>query len=93
MNEPLFTNDTIVFGILMLALGAIFYTESLKGGFWEKFYKIVPGLLIGALRFGNLPMLFIPGGPMKSGISNQEKAEINAISQMYGMRERGQYKS
>ena len=46
MNEPLFTNDTIVFGILMLALGAIFYTESLKGGFWEKFYKIVPGLFM-----------------------------------------------
>lgn len=38
--------------------------------------KIVPGLLIGALRFGNLPMLFMPGGPMPSGISNEEKAEI-----------------
>lgn len=38
--------------------------------------KIVPGLLIGSLKFGNLPMLFIPGGPMKSGISNEEKASI-----------------
>ncbi|MDB4347313.1 phosphogluconate dehydratase [Bacteroidia bacterium] len=38
--------------------------------------KIVPGLLIGALRFGNLPMLFIPGGPMPSGITNDEKARI-----------------
>ncbi len=38
--------------------------------------KIVPGLLIGALKFGSLPMLFIPGGPMKTGISNEEKAEI-----------------
>ncbi|WP_452222402.1 DUF819 family protein [Lacinutrix salivirga] len=46
MSEPLFTNDTIVFGVLMLALGLIFYTESLKGGFWEKFYKIVPGLFM-----------------------------------------------
>jgi len=45
-NTPLFTDDTIVFGILMLALGFIFYTESLKGGFWEKFYKIVPGLFM-----------------------------------------------
>ncbi|WP_282069599.1 DUF819 domain-containing protein [Olleya namhaensis] len=46
MSEPLFTNDTVVFGVLMLALGLIFYTESLKGGLWEKFYKIVPGLFM-----------------------------------------------
>ena len=45
-NQPLFTDDTIVFGLLMLALGFVFYTESLKGGFWEKFYKIVPGLFM-----------------------------------------------
>ncbi|MDU8885574.1 DUF819 family protein [Yeosuana sp. MJ-SS3] len=45
-NQPLFTDDTIVFGLLMLALGLVFYTESLKGGFWEKFYKIIPGLFM-----------------------------------------------
>ncbi len=38
--------------------------------------KIVPGLLIGALSFGHLPMLFVPAGPMKSGIPNKEKAKI-----------------
>ncbi|GGM87338.1 phosphogluconate dehydratase [Shewanella xiamenensis] len=38
--------------------------------------KIVPGLLIGALSFGHLPMLFVPAGPMKSGIPNKEKARI-----------------
>jgi phosphogluconate dehydratase len=38
--------------------------------------KIVPGLLIGTLKFGALPTLFMPGGPMKTGISNVEKAEI-----------------
>ncbi len=38
--------------------------------------KIVPGLLIGALRFGHLPAVFVPGGPMPSGISNEEKARI-----------------
>ena len=38
--------------------------------------KIVPGLLIGALRFGHLPAIFIPGGPMPSGITNEEKARI-----------------
>ena len=38
--------------------------------------KIVPGLLIGALSFGHLPMLFVPAGPMKSGIPNKEKAKV-----------------
>ncbi len=45
-TTPIFTNDTIVFGLLMLALGFVFYTESLKTGFWPKFYKIVPGLFM-----------------------------------------------
>ena len=44
--KPIFTNDAIVFGILMLSLGFVFYTESLKTGFWPKFYKIVPGLFM-----------------------------------------------
>ena len=38
--------------------------------------KIVPGLMMGALRFGHLPAVFVPGGPMPSGISNDEKARI-----------------
>lgn len=38
--------------------------------------KIVPGLLIGSLRFGQLPTIFVPGGPMPSGISNDEKSQI-----------------
>ena len=42
--------------------------------------KIVPGLLIGALKFGHLPFAFVPGGPMPSGISNVEK---NRIRQEY----------
>ncbi len=45
-NQPIFTDDTIVFGFLMLALGFVFYTESIKTGFWSKFYKIVPGLFM-----------------------------------------------
>nr|WP_321247440.1 DUF819 family protein [uncultured Psychroserpens sp.] len=45
-TTPLFTNDTIVFGLLMLSLGFVFYTESIKTGFWPKFYKIVPGLFM-----------------------------------------------
>ncbi|WP_169544475.1 phosphogluconate dehydratase [Sneathiella aquimaris] len=38
--------------------------------------KIVPGLLIGALSFGHLPVLFVPAGPMPSGLPNKEKARI-----------------
>ena len=38
--------------------------------------KIVPGLLIGALKFGHLPTIFVPGGPMPTGISNDEKNKI-----------------
>ena len=38
--------------------------------------KIVPGLLIGALQFGHLPTIFVPAGPMTSGLSNDEKAKI-----------------
>ncbi len=45
-KAPLFTKDTIVFGLLMLALGLVFFTESKDTGFWSKFYKIVPGLFI-----------------------------------------------
>ena len=38
--------------------------------------KIVPGLMIGSLKFGHLPIIFVPGGPMPTGISNDEKAKI-----------------
>ena len=38
--------------------------------------KIVPGLLIGALRFGHLPMVMVPGGPMRSGLANKDKAAV-----------------
>jgi len=38
--------------------------------------KIVPGLLIGALQFGHLPTIFVPAGPMTSGLSNGDKAKI-----------------
>src|SRR5262249_56745653 len=41
--------------------------------------KIVPGLLIGALRFGHLPAVFVPAGPMTSGLPNDEKARIRQL--------------
>ena len=48
-NTPIFTDDTIVFGLLMLSLGFVFFTESITTGFWPKFYKIVPGLFMAYL--------------------------------------------
>ena len=45
-NVPVFTNDTIVFGLLMITLGFIFYTSSKSDGFWFKFYKVVPALFM-----------------------------------------------
>jgi len=57
-TTPLFTNDTIVFGLLMLALGFIFYTSSKKDGFWSKFYGIVPALFVAYM----LPAVFTTAG-------------------------------
>lgn len=44
--EPFFTNDAVVFGLLMLLLAGIFYTSSSKASGWKKFYTIVPSLLL-----------------------------------------------
>jgi phosphogluconate dehydratase len=41
--------------------------------------KIVPGLLIGALQFAHLPVIFVPGGPMPSGLPNDEKAKVRQM--------------
>lgn len=53
-NPPFFTDDTIVFGLLMLLIGIVFYTSSLEGSSWKKFYSIVPALLLCYL----LPAVF-----------------------------------
>ena len=41
--------------------------------------KIVPGLFMGAMRFGHLPVVFVPAGPMPSGIPNKEKARVRQL--------------
>ena len=48
-TTPIFTNDIIVFGLLFGILALIFYTSSKQKGFWHKFYKIVPALLLAYL--------------------------------------------
>lgn len=46
MNEPLLTNDAVIFGIIMLILGFVFTTSSSESTFWKKFYAVVPALLM-----------------------------------------------
>ena len=45
-TTPVFTDDTIVFGLLMLTLGFVFYTSTSENKFWKKFYKYIPALLM-----------------------------------------------
>lgn len=68
-NVILFTDDAIVFGLLMLSLGFVFYTESLTNGFWQKFYKIVPGLFMAYL---------IPAILTTAGVISPEWTSINS---------------
>ena len=65
-NHPVITNDTIVFGLLMLSLGFVFYTSSKKEGFWLKFYKVVPALLMAYL----LPAIMNSTGLISDSHSN-----------------------
>ncbi|TNJ43542.1 DUF819 family protein [Tamlana fucoidanivorans] len=53
-TPPIFTEDTIVFGCLMLALGFVFYTSSSSKPFWIKFYKYIPALLMAYMLPGAL---------------------------------------
>jgi len=46
INNPIITNDAVVFGILMTILALVFYTSGLKSGFWNRFYKIIPSVLL-----------------------------------------------
>lgn len=64
-NATIFTNDAIVFGLLMIALGFVFYTSSQKEGFWKKFYSIVPALLMCYL----IPAIFNSVGLIDEGSS------------------------
>ncbi|WP_456867700.1 DUF819 family protein [Galbibacter sp. BG1] len=65
-ETPIFSNDTIVFGIIMLCLGFVFFTSAIKTGFWNKFYKIVPSVLMCYL----LPSLFNSFGVISDETSN-----------------------
>ncbi|MGO4919804.1 DUF819 family protein [Maribacter spongiicola] len=66
ITQPLITNDTVVFGLLALCLGFIFYTSSLKTGLWSKFYSVVPAVLMCYL----LPAILTSTGIVSDEISS-----------------------
>jgi phosphogluconate dehydratase len=72
MELSLFSRDVIALATAV-ALSHDMFDAALCLGVCD---KIVPGLLIGALAFGHLPMIFVPAGPMTSGLGNKEKAQV-----------------
>ncbi len=72
MELSLFSRDVIAMGTAV-ALTHDMFDAALLLGVCD---KIVPGLLIGALHFGHLPMVFVPAGPMPSGLSNSAKSKV-----------------
>ena len=75
MELSLFSRDVIAMST-GIALSHGMFDAALCLGVCD---KIVPGLLIGALAFGHLPAVFVPAGPMPSGLPNKEKARIRQL--------------
>jgi len=75
MELSLFSRDVIAMATAVALTHGVF-DAALCLGICD---KIVPGLLIGALTFAHLPVIFVPGGPMSSGVPNQEKARVRQL--------------
>ncbi|WP_104722360.1 phosphogluconate dehydratase [Helicobacter mesocricetorum] len=75
MELSLFSRDVIAMSVA-IALSHNVFDGAFYLGVCD---KIVPGLLIGALSFGYLPSIFVPSGPMTSGISNEEKSKMRQL--------------
>jgi phosphogluconate dehydratase len=75
MDLSLFSRDVIAMSTA-IALSHNMFDAAVYLGICD---KIVPGLVIGALAFGHLPAVFIPAGPMPSGIPNDEKAKVRQL--------------
>ncbi len=75
MELSLFSRDAIAMAAAV-ALSHNMFDSALYLGVCD---KIVPGLLIGALHFGHLPAVFVPAGPMTTGLSNSEKAKTRQL--------------
>ena len=72
MELSLFSRDNIAMGTAIALTHDVFDAALLLG----VCDKIVPGLLIGALHFGHLPCVFVPAGPMSTGLSNTAKSKV-----------------
>ena len=75
MELSLFSRDTIALSTTIALSHGMFEAAALLG----ICDKIVPGLLIGALRFGHLPAILVPAGPMPSGLANKEKLRVRQL--------------
>jgi phosphogluconate dehydratase len=75
MELSLFSRDTIALSTAVALSHGMFEAAALLG----ICDKIVPGLLIGALRFGHLPAILVPAGPMPSGLANKEKQRVRQL--------------
>ena len=75
MDLSLFSRDVIAMSTAVALSHGMFEGAALLG----ICDKIVPGLLIGALRFGHLPAILIPAGPMPSGLANKEKQRVRQL--------------
>jgi len=80
-TTPLFTDDTIVFGLLMLLLGFVFYTSTSVKPHWQKFYKYIPALLMAYMLPGVLTTLGIIA-PEWTTINDAGEA-VEGSSQVY----------
>jgi phosphogluconate dehydratase len=76
MELSLFSRDVIAMATAV-ALSHDVFDAALLLGICD---KIVPGLLIGVLHFGHLPAVFVPAGPMTSGLSNGEKSKVRELA-------------
>lgn len=74
LSEPIITDDTIVFGLLALCLGFVIYTSSIKTGFWKKFYRIFPTVLMCYL---------LPGILTSFGLISDETSNLYFMASRY----------
>lgn len=72
-NEPIFTSDAIVFGLLMLMLGFVFYTSTSSNNFWKKFYKYIPALLMAYM---------LPAALTTTGLISPEWETVNEAGEV-----------
>ncbi|MEO9871382.1 DUF819 family protein [Ekhidna sp.] len=74
MDQPLITNDAVIFGILMLMLGLVFQTSASNHPFWKKFYSYIPALLV---------CYFLPSLMKAVGLIDPSKSELYFVASRY----------